>query len=410
MSNNFKIETLEDVSGLGLVKGFKVAGVACNIRGNADLERLDVALICSDTPATAAGVFTTNDVKAAPVYVDMEHLSRCGKVKAIVANSGNANACTGERGLKDARDTCAYLAGKFGVDENQILVCSTGRIGEFMPMEKLERGIDTAFSNLSDSDSASAAAAHAIMTSDTRPKTVISKVECGGKKFCVAGMAKGAGMIEPNMATMLAFIASDVSIEQPRLKEILRRAVSKTFNRISVDGDMSTNDTVLCLCGGAGGVEIDGGDLEEAFEEALKSVCMSLARKIVGDGEKITRVVELKVKGARSAEQAEKICRSIGNSLLVKASWYGGDPNWGRLTDSAGYARTGIDFSKIDLDYNGTPVIIKGCPQSHNKELWRKIVNNKTFTINMNLNMGEFEDFLLTTDLTEAYVDFNKGE
>ena len=137
---------------------------------------------------------------------------------------------------------------------------------------------------------------------------------------------------------------------------------------------------------------------------------MSLARKIVGDGEKITRVVELKVKGARSAEQAEKICRSIGNSLLVKASWYGGDPNWGRLTDSAGYARTGIDFSKIDLDYNGTPVIIKGCPQSHNKELWRKIVNNKTFTINMNLNMGEFEDFLLTTDLTEAYVDFNKGE
>ena len=153
MSKNFKIETLEDVSGLGLVKGFKVAGVACNIRGNADLERLDVALICSDTPATAAGVFTTNDVKAAPVYVDMEHLSRCGKVKAIVANSGNANACTGERGLKDARDTCAYLAGKFGVDENQILVCSTGRIGEFMPMEKLERGIDTAFSNLSDSDS-----------------------------------------------------------------------------------------------------------------------------------------------------------------------------------------------------------------------------------------------------------------
>lgn len=412
MNKNFYIETVEDVTGITLVQGFKAAGAACHIRNNGDLNRLDVALIASDVPASAAGVFTTNDVKAAPVYTDIAHLSSGVKIKAIVANSGNANACTGTQGMKDAEDTCAYVAQKFGVDPNQVLVCSTGRIGEMMPMQKLESGIDKAFESLSTSEGASKDAANAILTSDTRSKTVISKVECKGKKFAVAGMAKGAGMIEPNMATMLAFTVSDVSISPELLKKILQKVASKTFNRISVDGDMSTNDTVLCLCNGLSGVVIDESDTDmlEAFEEAVRAVCMSLARKIVSDGEKITHVVELKVKGARTPEQAEKICRAIGNSLLVKSSWYGGDPNWGRLTDSAGYARTGIDFEKIDLDYNGTPVIIKGQPQSSNKELWRKIVANKTFTINMNLNLGDCEDFLLTTDLTEAYVEFNKGE
>ena len=239
-----------------------------------------------------------------------------------------------------------------------------------------------------------------------------STAEFNGKKFSVAGMAKGAGMIEPNMATMLAFIVSDAAVEQKLLKKLLKECADKTFNRMTVDGDMSTNDTVLCLCNGAGGVEVSESNPEAlaAFKAALLEVSRALARKIVGDGEKITKVVEVKVKGARDSAQAEKICRAIGNSLLVKSSWFGEDPNWGRLTDAAGYARTGLEYYKIDLDYDGVAVLVKGQPIAENKPLWKKIVSQKTFTINMNLNLGDAEESILAADLTEGYVNFNKGE
>ena len=412
MDKNYKIEVLEDVSGLGKVKGFKVAGIGCDIRNKNDLSRLDTALVVSDTLATASGVFTTNDVKAAPVITDMRHLEASSKVKAIIANSGNANACTGDRGMRDAEDTCKFVAELVGAKLEQVLVCSTGRIGEFMPMEKLCGGIKSAFEKLSNSDESSAAAASAIMTSDTRPKTVLVNVEFNGKKFSVAGMAKGAGMIEPNMATMLAFLVSDAAVSQTLLKEALRSAANKTFNRMTVDGDMSTNDTVLCLCNGASGVEISETDADaiEAFRAAITAASRVLARKIVGDGEKITKVVEVKVVGARDEAQAEKICRSIGNSLLVKSSWFGCDPNWGRLTDAAGYARTGIVLDKIDLFYDNVEVLRKGQPVDENKPLWKKIVANKTFTVLMNLNLGNAEESILAADLTEGYVNFNKGE
>lgn len=412
MDKNYKIEVLEDVSGLGKVKGFKVAGVGCDIRNKNDLSRLDTALVVSDTLATASGVFTTNDVKAAPVITDMRHLEASSKVKAIIANSGNANACTGDRGMRDAEDTCKFVGELVGAKPEQVLVCSTGRIGEFMPMEKLRGGIKSAFEKLSNSDESSAAAASAIMTSDTRPKTVLVNVEFNGKKFSVAGMAKGAGMIEPNMATMLAFLVSDAAVSQALLKEALRSAANKTFNRMTVDGDMSTNDTVLCLCNGASGVEISETDADaiEAFRAAITAASRVLARKIVGDGEKITKVVEVKVVGARDEAQAEKICRSIGNSLLVKSSWFGCDPNWGRLTDAAGYARTGIVLDKIDLFYDNVEVLRKGQPVDENKPLWKKIVANKTFTVLMNLNLGNAEESILAADLTEGYVNFNKGE
>ena len=412
MDKNYKIEVLEDVSGLGKVKGFKVAGVGCDIRNKNDLSRLDTALVVSDTLATASGVFTTNDVKAAPVITDMRHLEASSKVKAIIANSGNANACTGDRGMRDAEDTCKFVGELIGAKPEQVLVCSTGRIGEFMPMEKLRGGIKSAFEKLSNSDESSAAAASAIMTSDTRPKTVLVNVEFNGKKFSVAGMAKGAGMIEPNMATMLAFLVSDAAVSQALLKEALRSAANKTFNRMTVDGDMSTNDTVLCLCNGASGVEISETDADaiEAFRAAITAASRVLARKIVGDGEKITKVVEVKVVGARDEAQAEKICRSIGNSLLVKSSWFGCDPNWGRLTDAAGYARTGIVLDKIDLFYDNVEVLRKGQPVDENKPLWKKIVANKTFTVLMNLNLGNAEESILAADLTEGYVNFNKGE
>ena len=412
MDKNYKIEVLEDVSGLGKVKGFKVAGVGCDIRNKNDLSRLDTALVVSDTLATASGVFTTNDVKAAPVITDMRHLEASSKAKAIIANSGNANACTGDRGMRDAEDTCKFVGELVGAKPEQVLVCSTGRIGEFMPMEKLRGGIKSAFEKLSNSDESSAAAASAIMTSDTRPKTVLVNVEFNGKNFSVAGMAKGAGMIEPNMATMLAFLVSDAAVSQTLLKEALRSAANKTFNRMTVDGDMSTNDTVLCLCNGASGVEISETDADaiEAFRAAITAASRVLARKIVGDGEKITKVVEVKVVGARDEAQAEKICRSIGNSLLVKSSWFGCDPNWGRLTDAAGYARTGIVLDKIDLFYDNVEVLRKGQPVDENKPLWKKIVANKTFTVLMNLNLGNAEESILAADLTEGYVNFNKGE
>ena len=412
MDKSFDMEVSEDVAGLGLVKGFKVGAAACDIRNKGDFSRLDLALVVSETPADAAGVFTTNDVKASPVLLDIARLEASPKMRAIVANSGNANACTGARGSEDAEKMCELAAAAAGCRKEEVLVCSTGRIGEFMPMEKVAKGIAEAASKLSDSDEQSAAASRAIMTSDTRPKTVIATVAFGGKKISVAGMAKGAGMIEPNMATMLAFIVSDASVAQPLLKKLLKECAGKTFNRMTVDGDMSTNDTVLCLCNGAGGVSVSESDAEsaEAFKAALLAVCRSLARKIVGDGEKITKVVEVKVSGARDSAQAEKICRSIGNSLLVKSSWFGEDPNWGRLADAAGYARTGLVYDKIDLDYDGVPVLSKGQPVAENKPLWKKIVSRKTFTVNLNLNLGSAEESILAADLTEGYVNFNKGE
>ena len=412
MENNYKVNVIEDVAGITFVQGFQTGAAACDIRNKDDFNRLDTAVIVSDTLATGAGGFTTNDVKAAPVLVDISNLERSTKIKAIVANSGNANACTGERGMADARETCKFLAEKLSVEENQILVCSTGRIGEFMPMEKLFSGIDCALDSMSYGEESARNASNAILTSDTRSKTVAVEVEFGGKKVKIAGMAKGAGMIEPNMATMLAFIVSDAKISQSLLKECLKFAANKSFNRITVDGDMSTNDTVLCLCNGVSGVEISEDDADSilAFRQGILEASRVLARKIVGDGEKITKVVEVNVLGAKTQEQAEKICRAIGNSLLVKSSWFGEDPNWGRITDSAGYARTGLVLEKIDLDYDGIPVLKSGQPIAENKPLWKKAVSKKTFTINLNLNLGSVSESILASDLTDGYVNFNKGE
>lgn len=412
MKEKYTVNVIENSCGIADVAGFSVSGVGCDIRNKGDLNRLDLALVSADGFADCAGVFTTNDVKAAPVYVDIEHLRASSKIKAIVANSGNANACTGAEGLADARKMCALAAAKLGVKESEVLVCSTGRIGELLPMQKIESGIAQAHKNLAKTQDASKNAAAAILTSDTRPKTVTAKAQAAGKTFTLAGMAKGAGMIEPNMATMLCFITSDAEVEKSLLKECLLYAVNKSFNRITIDGDMSTNDTVLCLCGGASGVKITRDDavLLEAFKDALTKVCKVLARKIVGDGEKITKVIDFKVKGAATKAQAEKICRAVANSLLVKSSWYGEDPNWGRIVDSAGYARTGLDFAAIDLFYGEIPAILKGEPVHKNKPEWKKHVSQKVFDITLNLNMGEEEESILTTDLTVGYVEFNKGE
>lgn len=397
--------------GISDVQGFLVAGAACDIR-NKNTDRLDTAIILSKTPAVAAGVFTTNDIKAAPVRLCQARLATGAPMRGIIANSGNANACTGEQGRLDADRMVALAEQLSGAPAGSFFVGSTGRIGDLLPMAKVERGIADAAKRLAATEEESRRAAEAILTSDTRPKTATARFTWQGKTVSVAGIAKGAGMIEPGMATMLAFLATDAALGRELLQKCLWKANSSSFNTVTVDGDMSTNDTVIVLANGASGVTVTDADapLLALFQEALDKVTFALADKIVGDGEKITKVVTVKIQGARTAADAETIARAIGNSLLVKSSWYGEDPNWGRLMDAAGYARVGIIEEKISIWYNAIPALIDGRPIPENKPAWKQEVKARRFTITMKLGLGAADYTLLATDLSEAYVNFNKSE
>lgn len=280
-----------------------------------------------------------------------------------------------------------------------------------MPMPRILAGIERAGRALVATSSEGLRAAEAILTSDTRPKTCTARFVWEGRTVTIAAMAKGAGMIQPNMATMLAFLCTDVAAPAKILQEILSAANLCTFNAITVDGDMSTNDTVLLLANGASGVDLSKEPAaRELFAKAVEKVCATLADKIVGDGEKITKVVEILIHGAKDHASAEKIARAIGNSLLVKSSWFGEDPNWGRLIDAAGYARTGLDEEKLDLYYNDTPVLAHGAPQDQNLARWKEIVKQPRFRVLLNLHQGPGIYRLLASDLTEGYVNYNKSE
>ncbi|HLS28926.1 MAG TPA: bifunctional glutamate N-acetyltransferase/amino-acid acetyltransferase ArgJ [Opitutales bacterium] len=409
---NYLIE--EDSPGISDVPGFLVAGSACDIRNKGNSEQLDIALIYSEKPCAGAAVFTQNVVKAAPVRHGQAILKAGGPIHGIVANSGNANACTGQAGIDDTYAMARVAAEGFKKLPESFFVCSTGRIGERLPMQKVENGIRDAVERASSTPEEGRRAAAAILTSDTHSKTITVRFSHNGKKITVAGIAKGAGMIQPNMATMLAFLATDAAVEPSLLQKILSEAVRLTFNRITVDGDMSTNDTVLALANGESGVSIDESDRAglDVFAGAVRKVCDFLAEKIVSDGEKITKVVEVLVEGAASEEDAEKVARAIGNSLLVKTSWYGNDPNWGRLADAAGYSGADFDDRKFDIYYADVPAVIAGEPCVENREKWKEIVRAKRFPITVRLNVpggnGSFR--LLATDLTEDYVRFNKSE
>ncbi len=400
--------------GIADVPGFRVNGAACDIRGKGN-DRLDVALVVSDAPATAAGVFTRNAFAAPPVALCRDVLAAGKRVRAVAANSGNANACTGARGHDDALTMQALAAEAAGCEAGEVFVCSTGRIGEALPMDRLARGIALAGADLGATAAHGQRAADAILTSDTRCKVATVRVKTTAGTFTVAGIAKGAGMIEPGMATMLAFLATDAKVAPAPLRKALTDAVDTTFNAITVDGDMSTNDTVLLLANGASGVRPAGVDLAR-FREAARLVCDALAEKIVGDGEKITKVVELLVGGAASRAEAEAVARAIGNSLLVKSSWYGNDPNWGRILDAAGYARATFDPAKVSLayaasaDHKPVPVFGGGTAAAANKPRWKKIVARPRFTIRLDLGAGRQSYRLLASDLTEGYVHFNKSE
>ncbi len=402
-----------DSAGITDVPGFEAAGVACDIRQKNDPKRLDLALIFSLRPCTAAATFTKNAIKAAPVVLSQKHLAEGGPFHGIVANSGNANACTGANGLRDAQAMAQRAAASLNVKPVSFFVASTGRIGQPLPMDRVLKGLERAVTEKGRTPAHGKKAADAILTSDTKAKTVTVSFTYDGKKHVVAGFAKGAGMIQPDMATMLAFLATDFSVPKSFLQKTLSEAVAGTFNCITVDGDMSTNDAVFILANGHSGVSV--GDkspraLRELFAEAVWKVCEQLAEKIVSDGEKITKVVEVKVEGAVSDEEAQKVARAIGNSLLVKSSWYGGDPNWGRLADAAGYAGAKLNEAKLDIYYNDTPAMTAGTPHPENKAKWKEIVAARRFTVRLDLHLGKGAFRLLATDLSEGYVNYNKSE
>jgi glutamate N-acetyltransferase/amino-acid N-acetyltransferase len=312
---------------------------------------------------------------------------------------------------------CAWTAGALGRSPEEILVCSTGRIGEVLPMEKIRKGIQAAVATMDDSAESSMRAADAILTSDTRPKVCSVEIQTRKGPVCVSGMAKGAGMIEPNMATMLAFLCTDAAVNARDLQLLLANSVQGTFNAITVDGDESTNDTVLMLANGHSSISLAPADPDwEDFASAVEGVCLDLAKKIVGDGEKITKVVEISIQGALSPADAEKAARAVGNSLLVKSSWYGNDPNWGRVMDALGYSGAELSEDSVSMSY-GNPetgdavtVYDKGTVHHSNKPEWKSIVSRRSFRILIDLGQGSETCTVWSTDLTEDYVNFNKSE
>ena len=351
-------------------QGFLAAGLFCDVKrlgtgkGSDKGQKRDLALIVSEVPATAAGMFTTNQICAAPVKVCVEHIAN-GKAQAVVVNSGNANACTGPRGLKDAREMAALSAKELLLKPENVLVGSTGRIGLELPMPNIRKGIAQIVKGLDDTRSAAHNAAEAIMTSDTRPKEIALECKLGTQTVRIGGIAKGAGMIQPGMsptgarpaslplhATMLAYLTTDVKIPAGTLRKCLREAVANSFNCITVDGDMSTNDTVLILANGlAGNSKLSSKDLK-TFQTALNHVCLELAKMIARDGEGVTRLVTVRVKGAKTQKDADAAARAVGNSALVKTSWNGGDPNWGRIIDALGYSPAKVVEEKVDIVYS----------------------------------------------------------
>lgn len=393
--------------GVTSAKGFVANALACGIK-KPTATRLDLALVYSTEPTTSAGTFTTNRVRAACVRVSQNHLRR-GNVRAIVANSGNANACTGAAGVAVARKECSIVAKKLGLKPSEVAVCSTGVIGLPMPMVRIEPRLPELCENLSAEKGHDVASA--IITSDTREKEVAVELTVNGKIVRIGSCCKGAGMIAPCMATMICLVCTDAAIEREHLEAIVKNGVSKTFNRITIDGDMSTNDTCLVLANGASGVSLaPGAEGWDAFVEALEFVLMEQARRIVQDGERVTKFVTVQVEGAPTLAEAKRVAEGVAKSSLVKSSWNGGDPNWGRIIHAVGYSGTRVREEKIDIDIAGLPACRGGEQTDTPSDDLRERVQAREFTVRINLNLGSEEYVVYTTDLSPEYVDFNRSE
>ena len=408
-------------------QGFKAAAVFCDIKrlgtgkGSEKGRKRDLGLIVSDASGAVAGMFTTNQVCAAPVKLSAARAAN-RFARAIVVNSGNANACTGRRGIIDAKRMTETAAAVLKLREADVLVCSTGRIGVLMPMKNVERGIRACAPLLARSETNARQAAEAIMTTDTCRKEIGIELKIGTSKVRIGGICKGAGMIQPGMAarhaTMLAFITTDVAIEPKLLKHALRIAVGHSFDRITVDGDMSTNDSVIALANGfARNPRIEIRDSKFGiFQEALNVACLELAKMIVRDGEGTSRFVALHIRGARNEAEAEAAARAIANSSLVKVSWYGGDPNWGRILCALGYSKAKINESLVDIGYaklDSREILFafrRGRPTNLTLKTLATVTSAPEFELHLNLHLGHAAFTMWASDLTEDYVAFNKGD
>ncbi|WP_027717908.1 bifunctional glutamate N-acetyltransferase/amino-acid acetyltransferase ArgJ [Desulfovirgula thermocuniculi] len=389
--------------GVTAPRGFLAAGVAAGIKYKG---KRDVALIYSEAPALAAGVFTTNRVKAAPVLVTAARVAG-GRARAVVANSGNANACTGEQGIRDALLMARRAAELLHIPEEEVLVASTGVIGRPLPMDLVLEGIGACVRELS--PQGGAAAAEAIMTTDTQPKEAAVSFVLEGKKVTIGGMAKGSGMIHPRMATMLCFLTTDAAISLPLLREALRFAVERSFNMISVDGDTSTNDMALILANGLAGnppVEVPGPAFS-LFCRALTAVCVSLARAIAADGEGATRLLEVRVVRAPTEEDARLAARAVVSSNLVKAAVYGRDANWGRIICALGYSGASFDPQRVDIYLGDLPVARDGAALAFDEERTSALLAGPEVRILVDLKSGDGEATAWGCDLTEDYVRIN---
>jgi glutamate N-acetyltransferase / amino-acid N-acetyltransferase len=422
--------------------GFNAAAVFCGIKtletgkGSEKGQKPDLALIISDISAVVAGMFTTNQISAAPVKISARRARR-KFARGIVVNSGNANACTGRQGMKDAREmaclSAQVIAEQYACSKRQtspvidrhykikaedILVCSTGRIGVRMPMKNIQQGIHDCAARLARSPNHGREVAEAIMTTDTRRKEIAVEFKSDGATVRMGGICKGAGMIQPGMATMLAFITTDAAIESGSLKRALKVAVEQSFNRITIDGDMSTNDCVIMLANGLAGNPVFAirDSKFELFQSALNFVTLELAKMIVRDGEGVSRFVTIRVRGARLSQDAENAARSIANSSLVRTSWCGGDPNWGRILCALGYSAAKVDESMVDVGYSrpgGRTIALafrRGQPTNISFRRLARITARPEFEVHVDLHSGPGEFVLYASDLTENYVALNKGD
>ncbi|HRJ06999.1 MAG TPA: bifunctional glutamate N-acetyltransferase/amino-acid acetyltransferase ArgJ [Prosthecobacter sp.] len=395
--------------GVTAPRGFRAAAVSCGIK-NPEAARLDLALIVSDTPAVTDAVYTTNKVRAACVRVSQIHI-RESDTRAIIANSGNANACTGPQGIQDAKAMCKAAAEALGLRMRQVQVCSTGIIGMNMPIQRVTPRIPELAAKLSPTGSDDAAAA--IMTSDTKPKSFAIEVPCpGGGSFRIGGIAKGAGMICPDMATMLCFITTDAKISKDEIKRAMRCAVDQSFNCITIDGDTSTNDTVIVMSNGQASAPAmrKGSDEAKIFRCALHKVMLELAKMIVTDGERVTKFVEIRVRNARTHADAKKVAEAVAKSMLVKCSFHGSDPNWGRIIHAVGYSGARIREEMVDIYFGGLLACKGGLTSGTPVAELEKVVKEPRFSVTIDLNLGSANHIVYTSDLSEAYVDFNSSE
>jgi glutamate N-acetyltransferase/amino-acid N-acetyltransferase len=394
--------------GVGAPLGFLTSAVSCGIK-NPQAERLDLALVFSDQPCSSAGAFTTNRVKAAPVRVSQAHL-RKGDLRAIVANSGNANACTGVQGIRDANAMCDAVAKPLGLNRTEIGVCSTGVIGLPMPMMRIEEKYGALLEGLGPKNGSDVASA--IITSDTHAKEIAISFDLGEHRVRLGGCVKGAGMISPSMATMLCFITTDANIPTVALRKAVLECVEESFNRITIDGDMSTNDTVLVLANGASGMPAirRNGKRCKQFRHALRWLMLELAKAVVRDGERVTKFVTVHVKGARTYLDAKKVAEAVCKSALVKSSWNGGDPNWGRIIHAVGYSRARIREELVDIHIGGKAACLGGLQAATPMGELRAIVADPEFGIEINLNQGTADYTMYSSDLSPEYIDFNRSE